>query len=972
MATSAMQASCHEVSPGAKALRVALASEVPVGTHPNRGEDVAPGDRHTRPVVSVLCSAAASTPKFAMQTRLCLALTLPLALVACSEAEPQPDPQIPSYNPHPEPPAVLRDVAPIDDDAAFTRPYVPGHRTTMDGRVAVRVQGGPPGTSRLQQNLSFYLFAPEKLDAPILDGPTGAAILASEEPYDVPFPPAMEPGVVRLGHHAICDPTTPFPTPGERPNPYPCGDEGAQDCYDLTILSSVSMGANTRLWGTPVTVYIQDPKTPQAQIVEVTRGEPVGGTTIPATLEFMEPAITMDGRLLTGRLGRFPRTWTHPSTGEVLNRPYDLVYFQLPPEAEPCDVTGWATWHPMSHAPYDPNMQGVYGLAAYPFRDTEGTPIPDGEDLGGTYPWVDREGANVFMTGIHGTITEQSEERFPRRCVHEGCDTLRENVDWDRGFMIGGLWTRGRFALVDGLINNMDWAVGVSPTAHWMVDLYRTGTGEPVEVRFGTGRFIDALRTAGGPYPAGYTHNANILDSLQHLANHHEATRPVTPRDVVWLMSSGVVSDEVAFDDFMDADALIVSNMQASITQLFHDGASLSIPKHHNGEVRTLTRPDVPLLAEYPLTPDALEDIHLQNAASSLRWNVPPYGHIDAGTARIEPAALGGIEGKGLWLSGAAEVRYDLPAQPRSVTDAGAYLSIFVDSRVSDPLDRGLLAFPDGTAIHLRGGSSPAVSYLADGEVVHEVALPTAHGWRHLGWQLDPGFARVTLLVDGFPLDRFDAPSPLFVPREGTLTVAPEGAYGQRFRGWIDDLKLILRPLDPESACNHARGTLIAVDDHEAWSTVAARHPAWSHEALAALTGDAASDFVCYHDYSADLAAHLGNIPAGTRSLRDAVIFPEGPIRYGAPRPDSTSNAFCTSCHTADSPGGLSLDALTLRPDVHAEDDPRRQPHQPPRRVFGNIPAGWIPAGEGPGGPSAPMQAPPEGVVIDAWLLPPG
>lgn len=901
---------------------------------------------------------------------------LAIALTSgCGEPEPVqplPDggpPPTPTPPPVPEPPTILRDVALIDDDVRFTRPFVPGHRTTMDGRVALRVQGGPPGTEALRQNLSFFLFAPERLRAPILAGPAGPEILADPQPFDVPFPPALDPEVNRLGHHAICDPTRPFPTPGERPNPYPCGAAGAHDCYDLTIVSSTSRLVSTQLWGTPVTVEVAQPKTTDARIVAVTLGEPVAGVVIPATLELMEPAVTSDGRLLTARLGRAPRDWTNPETGETLTRPYDLVYFQLPDDAAPCDVTGWTQFNPMSHAPYDPRMVARYGLAAYPFRDTEGNPIPDGEDIGGTYPWVDREGANVFMTGVHGTIAEQSEARFPRRCVVTGCENLRENIDWDRGFMVAGLWTRGKLVLLDGMINNLDWAVGVTPAAHWLVDLYRAADG-PVEVRFGAGRFIDAMRNAGGPYPAGYTHNANILDSLQQLFNYRPEARPISPHDVVWIMSTGVATEEIAFDDYLNANALIVSNMQASITQLEHGGERLGIPRHHNGQIRTLLNPGSPLLPIYRLDPDADEDIHLQNAATSLRWRVPAYGLVRAGTARVEPVALGGIEGRGLWMSGEAEIVYALPPQDRDVLAHDGYVALFVDPRATDDGPRGLLRFPDGSEVRLSGRS--AVQYLAAGSVLHEVALPASEGWLHLALELRNGNRDVTLLVDGYAFDRFRTDAPWLVPTEGDLIVGPPGEGGARLRGWIDDFKVLANRVNPEVACNHARGTLVRVDDHPEWASVAARYPDSAHAEIAALLGaPEGTRFACYHDYRADYAAHLANIPAGTESVREAINFPEGPIRAGAPRPESSSNAFCTTCHTAESRGGLSLAALELRPDVMAEDDPRRQPHQPPRRVFGNVPAGWIRPGPGPGSPAEPLQAPPEGLVIDHWVLPP-
>ena len=870
-----------------------------------------------------------------------------------------------SHDPHPQVPLVLRDVALIDDEVEFTRPYVPGHRTTMDGRVAVRVQGGTPEVPRLSTNLSFFLFAPEKITEPLMTGPTGAHILAEAEPFDVEFPPALEEDVVRLGHHAICDPTEEFAVEGERPNPYLCGEEGLDDCYDFVLVSSTTVGFTTTLWGTPVSVRVTEPKTVDARIAEVELGEPVQGIDISLTTEFMEPSVTMDGRLLTGRVGSAPRDWTNPETGETLNRPYDLVYSVLPEEAEPCDITGWTALHPMSHAPYDPAMVGVYGLAAYPFRDTEGRPIEDGEDMGGTYPWVDREGANVFMTGVHGRLSEQSEEEFPRRCANEGCEQYEEQVDFDRGYMVAGLWTRGKLVHLDAHINSIDWAVGVQPQTHWMVDLYADEAGEPVEVRVGGGRFVSEFRSVEGPYPAGYTHNANILDSLQQLPNWNPAARPVTPRDVVWLMSNGVASDEVHFDDLLDASAIIVSNMQPSITQLRdEEGATTSIPHQHNGQVRELVG-GAGFAAVYELKPDRKEPVHIQNAATTLSWEVPAYGHVETGEVRTEPVALGGVEGRGLWLSGDAAVVYALADQPE-LDDEDAYIGLFVDDRAPAEELRELLSFPDGTALLLQGDT---VLYTRDGLELHAVDLPRTEGWRHLGWRISAGHLDIELLHDGLPLDRYTAEAPVFSLSGGDMVLGRSTASWTGVRGWFDNLVALAHDVGPEVACNHARGTLVEVGSNEAWAEVAARYPDFAQERIAEALGRELTA-ACYTDHSDDYAASLGNLPEGTTSLRADLLFPEGPLVQGLPRPDSTANAFCLTCHTDDGRDGMHTDALVLDPDTPTEADLRRQPHQPPRRVFGNIPAGWIPAGEGPGSPAEAVQAPDEGFVIDAWLLP--
>lgn len=853
----------------------------------------------------------------------------------------------------PEPPTIVRDVAMIDDEDAWTNPFVPGHRTTMDGRVALRVQGGPPGDERLATTLSFWLFVPERLEQPIMPGPAGAEILGSTEPFDVVFPPALIEEVEILGHHAICDPTTEFAVEGERPNPQPCAHASENDCYEFTVVNTTStsngLTPEAQIWGTPVTVEVAEPKTATAHIVNVTLGDSVAGATLPLSAELAEPSVTIDGRLLTGRLGRVPRSWIHPDTNEEFIRPYDLVYSVLPEHASPCDVTAWTDFHPMSHAPFDPEMRG-YGLAAYPFRDAEGAPIPDGEDIGGTYPWVDREGANVFMTAIHGRLSEQSDNHYPRRCVYDGCETNRENRDWDRGYMVGGLWTHGKLVLLDGMIHNQDWAVGVAPTTHWWVDLYQNTDSSMMPIRFGSGRYIDANR-GEYPYPAGYTHNANILDSLQNLPNFWTAAKPVVPRDVVWLMSSGVATDEIAFDDLLDPAALIVSNMQASITQLYdRRGWSTAVPIHHNGQLRTAN--PVPILNPN-LQPEQVADIHVQNAATSLTIEVPAFGFVQAGTGRIEPVALGGVQGRGFWLTGDNRIIYELPEQDLDSRDA--YIGLFVDTREEGTL----LTFGDGTSISL---SPDALQYRSGDEVVHEVSLPGHTGWRHLGWRVSDAHRTVTFLLDGYPLDRFDAAEPLFTLDGGELTIGG-------VRAWIDDFVVLAHDVNPEVACNHARGTLVQVTDEPTWSSIASRYPSWAHDEVAAVAS-VAGPFACFHDYTRDYGAHLQNVPAGTTSVREAINFPEGPVRFGAPRPDSSDNEFCLSCHTAEGQGGLGLEALELRVDVMAEDDARRQPLQPPRRVFGNIPADWIPPGEGEGSPTTALQAPPEGLVVDAWVLP--
>lgn len=885
-----------------------------------------------------------------------------------------------TYDPHPEKPSIMRDVAMISDDVEFTHPYVPGLRTTMDGRIGLRVQGagtaggsgadtsvGTPGHA-LRYQLSFSLFTPETLTASIADGPNGVQIMADTTSVDVTFPPAFEEEVYGFGHHAICDATEEFYRPGEKPNPRICANNPSNDCYEFTVISTVDISFKVQLYGTPVSIEVENPKTPNAKIVKATLGTPVKGIVVEDTLELDEPAVTIDGRLLTGRFGGFPRDWVHPQTGELFNRPYDLMYSVLTADAEPCDVTGWTQFHPMSHAPFDPNLQGKYGIANYQFRDTEGKPIADGEDVGGTYPWVDREGANLFMTAVHGRIAEQSKTLYPRRCVVAGCDDYDENVDRDRGFMVAGAWTHGKFVHLDGILNNLDWAVGVTPSMHYWVDLYKDEAGTAVPVRVGSGRFIEEFRGAG-PYPEGYPHNPNILDSIEHLFNYNEAAQTVTPRDVVWLMSTGVATDEIDFDDLLDPHAFILSNMWASTTQYYlENGQPSGVPRNWNGQVRDMLGQTaiVPLLV---LRPDQFEEIHIQNGATTLLRPVPAYGLVAAGTGRTEPVALGGIKGRGFWLSGDNAIVYDIPAQPEGSEPNAWYVGIFVDVRIADEAPRALLTFPDGTQMKLAGADT--LLYQRDGSNIHEVELPAATGYRHLGFQIRNAHREITLLVNGMAYDKFKPGKALFQIQAGDLIVGST-ANNLGARGWIDNFHVLARDVDPEVACNQAFGTLARVEAAapNAFVAQASLHPDWAHSLVAGAAADpAASQYVCYTDYSRDYGAHLKNIPAGLVSVRQAIHFPEGPLKVGVPRPDSSDNQFCLSCHYDQGKGGMSLAALEYKADVLLENDHRRQPLQPPRRVFGNIPANWIPAGQGPGSPNQALQAPSEGALIDFWVL---
>jgi hypothetical protein len=100
-----------------------------------------------------------------------------------------------------------------------------------------------------------------------------------------------------------------------------------------------------------------------------------------------EPVVAGDGRLLIVRVGSPSLPWNDPVTG-VARTPQgcDIVYCYYE-GGIPADPAQWTNLCPISHAPCDPRINTKFGFARAPFRDPEGTLIPDGEDIGASYPW---------------------------------------------------------------------------------------------------------------------------------------------------------------------------------------------------------------------------------------------------------------------------------------------------------------------------------------------------------------------------------------------------------------------------------------------------------------------------------------------------------------------------------------------------------------------------------------------------------
>lgn len=906
-----------------------------------------------------------------------------------------PAPPLP-YVPLPEVPAVMREVAPIVSAPTphYTRPIIPAFRTSNDGRVALSLK-------KVAGKMAFYLHRPEDLGQPLLLSLPGAEILASTTPFAGGLSQQLFFDLAttnipngQIVHSTLCDGTSQFPGRGETVNPYACGPGNADDCYDLTVLASFwdtncAGACPLEIWGTPITVEVAQPKTASAAIVNVLPGAPVGNQLFTLKSLF-EPLVTADGHLFAGRVGNSQITW-HDAGGNPVTGSYDIIYSVYPDDdGAPCDVTRWTELRPISHAPYDPELQGRYGIAEYPFRDPEGFPIPDGVDIKATYPWMDRDGDNVFFTTVAATLFYWDpaagvvRSRYGASCApgvactdptqlsEIACSTTTcsENSSNTQGAAVAGLWTHGKIVLLDTTVNNTDFGLKLHDLHHRMVSLYQPNTGpqgnEPGAARVGVGR-----DNTGFGAPPGYTFNTTFIDSTENLLNAKGTMKPLTLRDVVWILNSGRTSDEIAFDDYVNPNGFILSSMVASLS--FNGGPINNQYYHHDG---------FKVLNGQIIQGSGFNDeIRLQNAATALanEWKVPAYGRVH-GDVRVEPVALGGIEDHGLWLDGQAGVAYDVPSgQPQSLTASPWFVGVFLDSRFADDaVRRRLLTFPDGTRVALEGRGR--VLYLAaDGLTVHaDYLLPADlvfryRGWAHLGLVIEDAGARVELYLNGYLFRTWDAigSERLFTLTEGgTLHVGKaEGSDEPGVKGWIDEFKAIAEKPNPEVICNHALGTIVGIPAIVAKAS--SSYPASSHTLISARLAAALkptySTYECFHDYTRDHGAHLGNLPPGTSSVRQDLLFPEGPLKYGTARPDSTANLFCRSCHSSPNhPPSLELPAL-LQGVVPMEDDPRRQPLQPPRLIGGHVPADYY----APGVPASPQVAPPEGLKQDQWVFPP-
>ena len=914
----------------------------------------------------------------------------------------------------PESPAIWREVTGVIHNPSlnpasyFTRPHMPAWRTTADGRIGLIVEGGGTegGTPR------FGLFIPEKMTSPFLNNPAGSFTMSSTSfkwldgyssasAASSQFTLLTSDGVRHGVSHAALWETAPCTavlnaTTGQY-----------EDVYTLKVFGSVNWTttvaptSRTQFFVTPIKIYVQNPKTVNAAIRSIVRdtsapnsGATVGGPEFPFQGNAFEPIIVGDGRLLITRVGSPSLAWTDPVSGVAhTGQGCDIVYSYYTAGAA-ADVTQWTTLIPISHAPYDSRINTTFGFAMAPFRDPEGTLIPDGEDIGGSYPWIDREARNLFFETVFdqlhyaGTDGVWNQSRYPQTGVPEETPVYKpEDGGKHQGISFCGLWSHGKIVMIDNAMNDMDYAIGAGDNTDpnlagpesRLVQLFQANSGplgnETGWLRLGYGR--STLRM-----PLGENDNANIIESLENQFNYRQYVKPISLRDVAWPMTVGKNSDETSFDDYLDPDAFIIANMAGLLT-FVNNGTGGNYFTHWsgwNGSTHVFSN-----------------SVKLQNAATppATRWIVPKNGLV-VGPGRLEPASTGGVHGKGFWMDGTIGLEFTVAAQPAGVNPSAHdwYVGIFVDSRTpDDTTERRLATFPDGTQITLLGRHQVRYTTAA-GSVVNKISLPVAltttpvtqlndllpdTGWAHLAFQVRKAGTEVDFHLNGLIYNRWkDATTPLFQLPVGKLTLGrPASTSITGFNGWIDDFKVIGHAVDFETACNHANGTLIGLPSTYTadWKTkFADRFPSWTHDEITKAlkaNGEATyPKYACFYDRLNDNTTNHFTIPSGTVSLRNSIHFPEGPLFYNKPRPHSEQNQFCITCHKVPGNGvgngGLDLSALTFNSSLTADSDPRRQPTQPPQKIYGQIPVGMV---DTTGLPSTATTLTSTGKLIDQWML---
>ena len=873
----------------------------------------------------------------------------------------------------------------------FLRPHIPTARTTADGRIGV-------GVNRAE-GYSFMLFAPEKLKTHWMHSSDGSFDLMSDRKVAVavedmtPEDPTLSPNMFAVcdtSHTTLANEVYGPDEPAGLRNPIVISD--TEEAYEFYIFSGSftqekPIVMTDKIFSVKVRVVVENPKTENARITSVSRvGEPIVATLPYAPDALFEPTITGDGRLLVARIrgtlgagggtaATTPTPWIDQD-GVTQEGYFDIIYAYNPPGSgyEPCDPRGWTNFKPISYAHYEDAVRERYGFAKYPMRDSEGNLIPAGKDAGIAYPWVDSRGTNIMFTAYHrfpfsnvdtyhqdevsamvraaigilepeaSKASTENPEDIPRDIAFPApylmlppehvqpaspeCGYCQETIPLEhagptRGSGVFGLWTKGKMVLMDNQTNGTDLGFRAADRGHRYARLYH---GKGGVVRIGNGRTNIGNQRKRFEFDAYWPYNDTMLESTENKLFQFDNFRPADPHDVVWVITSGHGSAEFAFDNYLDDSAVIVSSMAPSMT---------AVPDGKKGILY--------LVANFG---DHLDQpMRVQNAATGDSPLIPafgrPIGYAKKGT-RIEPVALGGVRGKGLWLSEDAGLAYTVPEKGKSaaVSIDQNYLGLFLDPRISSAGLYRLITLPSGTIslrvdadgerlLELENSGSTWTNSVSLGKFMQN------EQWTHLGLQVSG--AHIDVYLNGFLHQRIskEPTNRALLLDTGDITLGSPDPAVAGIRGWYDNFFLTARKLvNPQEACVHALGSMVRI------SGTGEGLPSAHADIAARLNDPGGTQYACATDYEGEDFSFLLDIPE--QQHVGGRLNNIKPLHFGQPRPDESNNAFCLICHTDNSvTDSLAVSALELGP-LPVELDPRRQPLQPFPAMIGHIPENWL------------------------------
>ena len=727
-----------------------------------------------------------------------------------------------------------------------TRPYIPVMDFSLDGRI---------GVVGNKESLKLRLILPEKIQthlqdpahesvganiiSPIVESSDFYSFLKSKSEAHV----SSEAADGRLGNKESAD-VNDYSVVGGilcekteiQKNPYVCGNS---DCYDLTVVSRFKTIKNRisnkndegqnlkngyRFISATATIKVRRPKTAGAYIESITVNQDSFriGEFIPFHFS-AESNIVGDQRLIVWRMGG-AKLKNFNSNNIGGNGKHNLVYSTYPADQEQCNPELWTDLFPISYAYSDTgensnNMRERYKFARYPLRDSTGKVIDPGVDIGGSYPWLDEDAANLFFTHsgndrFYNEINGQMKVPYEEPAAGPDYDTPKSAGKIDKfessgnttGLSVAGFWTFGKIVVLDGLLNNTDYLFEVSTnnvSPKDMTRLLKLYNRAPVnQIYEPTGM----TRERGDNVIKDDLHpdlqiNTDIFGSLENKFNYLEQMKPTTPKDVVWHVQNGRLGTEVTFDDYTSPFVLINTPMNAAIVPNKHGGTLPGITFDGIKEaefIDSLLIDDSSRAFNAPLDQGSDEEgndfehyLVFQNAATSPDsiLKVPSYGLPHGSGMRVEPIAKGGIYGKGLWMSWKNGLQFEVPDQTGDSTNIDLtnqkdwYVGVFVDPRWSNPngvqehvlfqIDRegynmSIVLAKSQESFDNAEESHIGYDYLRvyrNGELVGHRALPpglefyhkthTTWGWRHIGIQFHDD--RPQVLIDGMKIGKISA-----------------------------------------------------------------------------------------------------------------------------------------------------------------------------------------------------------------------